>query len=303
MMPLIFQAIAAGVLFFFANWIGKNSLHLGYVELSFNQPFNDSPAFNLTYRVFAPVAYITILAALFYWIGQDRLVTDIYRVVVFYFVLRFIFNIATDRLLIVSHLQFFFIATLSITCSMAAYDLVISKREFFFPSSNELGSALWLGVIAFLYQTLNSISTDDSAQKKRIKRYVLQQYRKLKHRHWRTVDQFAGGLDKDLIYSVMIFESLNRPRLYAPLELAKVRLFGKATLGPMQVTTKRPINDAESIQKGIEILKKSYEKNSNDPESSPESLLSNVLYDYNGSPSYAWEVLKILDLIQDKGEV
>ena len=303
-MSLLIHAIAAIALFFFTNWIGKNSLHLGYAELSFNQPFNDSPAFNLTYRVFAPVACITILAAIFYFIGLDTYVVDIYRIVVFYFLFRFLFNVVTDRLLIVSHIQFFFIAALSIACSMVAYDLIISKKEFFFPSASEIGSALWLGVVAFLYQTLNSISTNDSAQQKRINRYILEQYKKFNHRYWRVVDEAAGDLDTDLIYSVMIFESLNRPRVYGPFESAKVRLCGKASVGPMQVTTRSPLNEIDSIRRGVEILKDSYSKHATNPDSDPDSVINLVFYDYNPSPAYAWEVSKVLEILKErKGEV
>ncbi len=302
-MSLLIQLLAAVALFFFSNWIGKNSLHLGYTSLSFNQPFNDSPAFNLVYRVFAPVAFITLLAALFYWLKKDEYVTDIYRIVIFYFILRYLFFIVTERLILLSHWQFFFIAVLSIACSMAAYDQIISKKQFFFPAAQELGSALWLGVVAFLYQTLNSITTSDRAQRKRVRKYVLDQYMRLKHRHGRVVDEYSGSVDNNLIYSIMIFESLNRPRLFALAERAKLHVTGKASIGPMQIYTEQPLTQNDSIRKGIEKLKHSLALHSRATEQSPDELMSAVLNDYNPSYLYATEVREIMDVISDKGEV
>lgn len=302
-MALLIHAIAAFWLFFFTNWIGKNAVDLGYTSLRFNQPFNDSPGFNVVYRVFAPVAFITLLAALLYWAKKDEYVSDIYRIVVIYFVIRYLFFIVTERLLLISHWQFLFIATLSVTCSFAAYDHVISKRQFFFPTSHELGSALWLGVIAFLYQTLNGISTSDKAQERRVRNYVRTQHKKLRHRHWRVVDPYADKIDKNLVYSVMIYESLNRPRIFAVVELTKLHASGKATIGPMQIYTESPLTQDDSIRAGIEKLIESFTRNRHSAGQSDDELLSAVLHDYNPSYTYQHEVKRILDIITPKSEV
>jgi len=302
-MSMLIQAIAAFALFFFTNWIGRNAVDFGYMSLRFNQPFNDSPAFNVAYRVFAPVAFISLLSALFYWLGKDEYVTDIYRTVIFYFVIRYLFFVATDRLLLISHWQFLFIATLSIACSIIAYEQVISNRQFFFPTAHELGSALWLGVIAFLYQTLNSISTSDKAQQKRVRAYVLHQHRKLEHRHWKLVDAFSDRIDKDLVYSVMIYESLNRHIFFSIAEMAKLRATGKATVGPMQVYTDRPLKHEDSIRIGIEKLIKSFTLHRQTTEQSEDDLLSAVLYDYNQSYTYESEIRQILKIISSKSEI
>lgn len=302
-MLLLIHITAAFVLFFFTNWIGKNAVDLGYTSLRFNQPFNDSPAFNVVYRVFAPVAFISILAALLYWLKKDEYVSDIYRIVVIYFVIRYLFFIATERLLLISHWQFLFIAVLSITCSFAAYDHVISERQFFFPTSHELGSALWLGVIAFLYQTLNTISTSAIAQERRVRNYVLDQHKKLRHRHWKVVDEYADKIDKNLVYAVMIYESLNRPRVFALAELTKLHATGKATIGPMQIYTETPLTLDDSIRAGIEKLIESSTKNKRQTDQSDDDLLSDVLYDYNPSYTYRHEIEQILDIITPKSGV
>ena len=302
-MPLLIQVIAAFALFFFTNWIGKNAIDFGYTSLRFNQPFNDSPAFNVVYRVFAPVAFITLLSAFFYWLGKDEYVQDIYRIVVFYFVLRYLFFVATERLRLISHWQFLFVAALSIACSIAAYERVISDRQFFFPTANELGSALWLGVAAFLYQTLNSISTSDKAQLKRVRRYVLAQYKSLKHRYWRLVDSHSDKIDKNLVYAVMIYESLNRPRIFALAETAKIWLTGKATVGPMQVYTEHLLTQEESVRLGIERLINSFNLHRKTTDQSEDDLLDAVLYDYNPSYMYQSEVRQILKIIASKSEV
>lgn len=162
---------------------------------------------------------------------------------------------------------------------------------------------MWLGVIAFLYQTLNSISTSDKAQQKRVRKYVLDQYKRLRHRHWKLVDAYSDKIDIDLVYSVMIYESLNRPRLFALAELAKLRATGKASIGPMQVYTERLLNQEDSIRLGIEKLISSFALHEQAAHQSEDELLCAVLNDYNPSYMYQTEVRQIMGIIASKSSI
>ena len=90
---LAFQFLLAVLLFFVVNWIGGHSIASGYHQLSVFKQVDEAPAFNLVFRVVAPLVYLVITASLLYTVGLDDLVVGFYRVAVYYVAFRWFFNI------------------------------------------------------------------------------------------------------------------------------------------------------------------------------------------------------------------
>jgi hypothetical protein len=71
----------------------------------------------------------------------------------------------------------------------------------------------------------------------------------------------SSRVTEAIAYSVMIYESFNRPPIYQWIERHMLYPFGQAdTLGPMQVTTMVALPDEELVRLGVERVNKIFEK-------------------------------------------
>ncbi|WP_226877057.1 hypothetical protein [Microbulbifer hainanensis] len=251
-MNLIFAHFFLAVLLFFAlNWIGNHSIHAGYIRMSVLAKADEAPAFNFLYRAFSPVAYITVVSAISYMLQQDWIVTDIYFVVVYYFVFRLVFNLATGRGKLLNWVTQVAYVLVSIPMSYYVYDTLIVHKEFLFPTAKELGSAVWLAIVAYTYHTFNSVKLSDERTKARKANYLQDRYVTYENLYGEIIEGIAETKRQEaLIYAVLIVEAFNRPKLYRLIENLLFYFGFAKTLGIMQVTTERYINDEESVRLG-----------------------------------------------------
>lgn len=84
-------------LFFLINWIGKHSYSIGYLEISMFIKTEEAPALNFLIRVLTPVVYIILVSTIFYYFGLDKYVWNIFLVNIYYIVFRLLFNLLTNR--------------------------------------------------------------------------------------------------------------------------------------------------------------------------------------------------------------
>ncbi|MGH1432132.1 MAG: hypothetical protein ACRBB4_13555 [Neptuniibacter sp.] len=242
-------------LFFITNWIGRHSLHAGYIQMSVLVKADEAPAFNFLYRAFSPIAFITIVAAIFYSVNLDRYVLDIYMVVIYYFAFRIVFSVITGRTLLLNWLTQIAYVAVSIPVAFYIYEKLIIHKEFLFPSTKELGSAIWLAILAYIYQTFNKVSLSDIRTKKRKENYLDNRFLNYKKKYGSIISKATNDIEQEmLIYAILIYEAFNRPKVYRLIENILFHLGLAKTLGVMQVTTDKYINDAESVRLGANKL-------------------------------------------------
>lgn len=239
------------VLFLCMNWIGKHSVNAGYIQMSVFVKKDEAPAFNLLYRSFAPVVFITLASAISYTLKLDWIVKDIYLVVVYHAAIRLIFNLLTGRGLLLNwNMQFAYIF-LSITGAYYVYSNLIIDKSFFFPEAKDIGNALWLGVLGFIYHTCNSVRLSDHKTIKRKENYLSSMYLTYKMLYGQIIDDIVENKKQErLVYAVLIYENFNRPKVYRLIENMLFHVGLAKTLGIMQVTTDKYINDRESVTLG-----------------------------------------------------
>jgi len=251
----------AFVLFFLLNWIGHHSIHTGYIRMSILAKADEAPAFNFLYRAFSPLAYITVVSAVFYQLNQNWLIQNIYLVVVYYFIFRLAFNLITGRGLLLNWFTQIAYMLVSIPMSYYVYNKLILHKEFLFPTADELGSAVWLAIIAYIYHTFNSVKFSNERTRIRKANYLDNRYKKYKNAYGRMIESIAGTKQLEaLIYAVLITEAFNRPKAYRLIENLLFHFGFAKTLGVMQVTTEKYINDRESVQVGATKIVNDYEK-------------------------------------------
>ncbi len=257
---------------------------------------DEAPAFNFLYRVFAPVVFITLASAALYSLKQDWVVFNIYLVVVYHAFFRLAFNVLTGRAKLLNWgMQIAYILA-SVFSSYYVYSNLILDKAFFFPEPKDIGNALWLGVIGFVYHTFNSVRITDVKTKRRKENYLIGVYNHYSKIYGSTIESIVKDKEQEaLVYAVLIYENFNRPKAYRLIENI-LFFFGLAkTLGIMQVTTDRYINDLESVILGAEKIVSDYEL----AQTTHESQYGNwgvrriALKAYNPDDDYIFEVQQI----------
>ncbi|TXI44648.1 MAG: hypothetical protein E6Q50_17405 [Lysobacter sp.] len=292
--------LIALAIFVCTNWIGKHSYQSGYFEIGKLSLTSGPSFFNFSYRIFTPIAFLTITSAIFYQINAGELIRLLPYSLAEYFVFRIAFNLIFDRILLINFAEFFTISAATFIIYLWIHNNIIEHKEFLFPSRQEIGSALWLGLAAFLYTTINNISLSEKKARHRRERYVAYQHAKYMSLFGKTIKEIAKN-DRELsiVLAVLIYEGLNRPRIFQFLERLLLSIKGKATIGPMQVLTTSRITNDESVKLGTEKLLSEY-RSAMKIEKREAFALHKALSAYNGSDAYAFEVSEILDILSPR---
>lgn len=270
MTPLVIQIILGIAFFFIINWVGKHSEKEGYRPLSFFVQPDEAPAFNLVFRTLSPVVYIIIIAAVLYSLHLDRLVNNLYLVTIFYAVFRLLINFLDGQLPLINW-KVRLTSWLSVPFSWFIYEHIIKTKQHLFPNLDMIGDELWLAVLIFMYSAFNNIKVSTDQNNNRLSQYIKATYSALKQKYdniiiQKTEDQRMQAL----IYSIMIYENFNRPRLRRVFENVGFRLRKCKTLGIMQVTTEKLINDFQSVEIGADKILDDYNQAYNEAKKQAE---------------------------------
>ena len=300
-MNLIFSTTIAIAMFFTTNWIGKHSISSGYFQLGRFSQASGSYAFSAMYRIFAPIAFLCVTALILYWTDHDALVGSLPYALYLYFALRLTFNLATDRTELINFPEFILTSVASVLTYLTLHEMVVTRRDLFIPEAQDIGTALWLSLVAFIYKTVNSVETSEVKALKRRISYVTRQVSKYTSLYSDQIRQYAKNEDEySLVMAVMIYEGFNRPAIFQRLEPFLLYFKRSVTMGPMQVATTIRIDDETSISLGATKLLSAY-RECLEREDKPFKweAINYALKQYNG-PQYAVEVEDILELLSKR---
>lgn len=293
-MITIAHILLAVLLFLLVNWIGKHSIAVGYIQLSLFAKTDEAPAFNFVFRVLAPTVFLILTASFFYWLGLDEFVVGYYRIAIYYVLLRWLFNIAISRARLLNWPAQIGVAAMTCGVAYLVDRHFIATRRNLLPDPSTLGNELWLLVIIFLYQAANQLRFSQTGTIKRKDAYLRHRFSRLREQYGRQITEASMG-DRSierLAYSVMIYETFNRPEVYQAIERHLIFRFKRPTsLGPMQVRTSVPISDEDSVLQGVTHLRTAYAARECDDYE--RARLFNTLKAYNVRSDYPYEVLEI----------
>ena len=184
--------------------------------------------------------------------------------------------------LVVLHL-----ATAAIVAACLTVGALIKTRlSDWIPDFESIRDAVWAGLIgsllAFAFMrstrvlegTLADIVQD---QRRRIGPALLEYARDL---------ALHNGLDAELVETVILTESIERPRWFRRLERIKGIVFRRGTYGIMQVRSSRPIGDRRSIECALEMHRAAFELPSGATSGKRPASVSGRLRSYNGSRQF-----------------
>lgn len=267
-----------------------------------------APAFNFLFKVLAPPIYIILCAVLFQAWSLDRMNTNIFAVVIYYWVFRLIWVLSTGRGRLINWIEQIVYWSVSIFLSLGVYGL-IEKVEKILPDPRSLLDQLWILIIAFLYSVFNKIQLGRKGTVKRKNNYIASRYRSFCRKYDHLVNGFFhNGFYEALTYSIMIYEDFNRPRIVRWIEYIRFRITRKPhSLGIMQVQTDKYIDDETSIRLAVRKICKDvnqYIDQQNPPVIFPDNYSwasCCISQQYNsGDYTYGDEVQSIFDIISER---
>jgi hypothetical protein len=305
-MEILLVHIILGIgLFFLINWIGKHSYSIGYMEISIFVKTEEAPALNFLIRVLTPIVYIIIVSTSLYYFGLDKFVWNIYLVNIYYILFRLIFNLATNRGLLLNWYRQFLYWTAIIVISYFTYEKLIKVKANILPDFTTVANELWIIILIFIFQVANNLRFSQEATQKRKDNYLKSRYHYFKRFYGQLIkDMTNNEVLESIVYAIIIYEDFNRPKIARQVENLKFRLTKKPhTLGVMQVRSDKLISDLESVKLGTEKIVNAYKKYLENPtENSGDYFDWNakdfIISDYNVGTSYNGEVSELADIIK-----
>ena len=288
------HVVLAVVLFFLVNWIGKHAVDFGYVSSSLFEEPNESVALNFFIRALSPAVFIILLSTAAVALDHPSLRIGIVMVVPYYYVVRagviFLFN----RHGLISWPRYIGHATFGIAIAMLAYNHLILPNRSLMPNLEAAGNELWLVLLAFLYAVANKVSLSGGPGARRRNAFVNKHYATARQRFGKKIDaKVSDNLLKLIVYSVLVYEDYCRPPGIRTLERLAVWK-KRRTTGIMQVAADDALTDAESVNRGVDILIASWKKYSS------EEIVSQVyssISDYNQDEDYIERVLEVMEIL------
>lgn len=315
---IISHITLAIILFLIVNWIGKHSFSVGYVQMSIFQKDEEAPAFNYLYRILSPTVYIIIISTILYKFSLDNFVKNIYLISIYYVAFRQLFNLATNRVLLINWIRVIITDAAIITLAYLVYSKIIVTKQNLIPDFSTFAEELWIIIAIFIYQVLNKVELSRNATINRKNNYINKRFLKFKSEYHSIIaKQINNDKLRAVVYSIMIYEDFNRPKIIRFIENIAQKISSKPrSLGIMQVTTNKNINDYESVVLAIKKINSHYyqipeiikekRKNSryyslNDNEELRDwEIEREILKNYNPDDDYIDEVSDLIEIISSK---
>jgi hypothetical protein len=306
-MDIVSIHILLGIgLFFIINWIGKHSYSIGYMEISIFVKVEEAPALNFLIRVLTPIVYIIISSAILYALDLDKYVRNIFLVNIYYIVFRLLFNLITNRGLLLNwYRQFLYWSTIAVV-SYFTYEKLIKVKANILPDFTTLSNELWIIILLFIFQVTNNIRLSQDGTLTRKQNYLKSRYKYFKYRYGALIKDLAKKEALEpIVYAILIYEDFNRPKVVRIVENLKQLLTGKPhTLGVMQVKSDKIISDLESVRLGTEKVANAYNQYldkliADSREIYEYSIQYEIIQNYNGGSAYQSEIVELISIIQE----
>lgn len=302
----LIHLVAGFIMFVIINWIGEKSVSVGYMQMSIVVEEESYPAFNFLFKAIAPVIIMILFVAIAQAVHFGSFTVNCYLVVVYYWVIRVCVVILYGRGSLTNWVTQFFYWISSIWLSINIYKL-IDKVDKILPDPESLRDEMWILIILFLYSTFNKMTFGRTGTIRRKEKYLNKTYTHLKSKY----DKIISKECKDyffvqVVYAIMIYEDFNRPKIVRWIEYVHFWITKKPhTLGIMQVTSSKWINDEESISLAInkiitdgETTIQEFAKNKE--RFSLEIIVAKIAGKYNKDDDYVYEVGQIFISISNK---
>ncbi len=305
---LIVHFILAIVIFFIQNWVGGRSYGVGYIKFSLLDEKDEAHSTNFVIKVFGPVIFLILFAAIFQFLDLQKINQDLIRTIYIYIAIRISMIFIYERQSIVNWVQILFYYSTILLLSQIIYNRFLNSVTDLLPDFSQIKNEVWLIILLYLYEigngkTRSQVSTESentlTKVKGRKKKYIIRKHDQLNKKYGSLIDEIVNSNAelKVVIFSIMIIENFNRPRLLRWLENTWCTISGKEiSQGIMQVKSTTPLSSIESIKIQAVYLKEKYLKYTG---SGSEHLWSRVIKRHCPDKPFIQQTLFICKAIID----
>lgn len=131
--------------------------------------------------------------------------------------------------------------------------------------------------------------------------YVVRALGDIYDNYHESIDLFCRdeSCNKLLLYSILVYEDMNRPRVIRKIENTIVTFLKcELTVGIAQVKSKKPLTDVESIKIAARIL-----RSTNDCDMYDNAEIKRVVGVYNSGKVYAQTIVEIMNIIRQDSRI
>lgn len=159
-------------------------------------------------------------------------------------------------------------------------------------------------LVLFYFRVTNMGSSHNVAEDENntaFTNYVVRALGEIYDNYHESIDLFCEdeSCNKLLLYSILVYEDMNRPRLIRKIENTIVTLFKcELTVGIAQVKSKKPLTDVESIKIAARIL-----RSTNDCDMYDNAEIKRVVGVYNSGKAYAQTIVEIMNIIRQDSRI
>lgn len=294
MLIVMVHILLALVLFRLVNWLGEHATDFGYASTTLFEEPTESLALNFLIRALAPSVYVVALGAIAVASGYPELRVGVYWIAIYYYCIRAAYIFAVNMQLLVNWYRFFRHAIVGLIAVWLAYDALILPNRSLLPDLDAAGNELWLAILAFIYAASNRVTVSDGGGARRRNSFVKASFDRAKKSFGELIDgPIADERLKLIAYSILIYEDYCRPPTVRLLERL---IFWRehVTTGVMQVSSRAPLTDAESVRLGVKKLSESWLHHS---ENEPYLRVRETIADYNRDDEYVGKVLEVMEVV------
>jgi len=228
------------------------------------------------------------------------------------------FNIIIGRAFLVNWNKQFLYGICIIAISYFAYEKIIITKENLLPDFSNIANELWIIILVFLYTLINNIPTSNSGAEKRKLEYIKSIHKSVDEKYSKIIDPIINRNIRlrQIIFAIIIHENFNRPKAYRIIEVISGFISSKdKTYGIMQVRSKKPISDKESVELGSKIILENFQKlipeyeieiNEKENKSSYYTLeyidsnfQEKLVRSYNHCDDYTYDIIQLADYINE----
>lgn len=159
-------------------------------------------------------------------------------------------------------------------------------------------------LVLFYFRVTNMGSSHNVAEDENntaFTNYVVRALGEIYDNYHESIDLFCKdeSCNKLLLYSILVYEDMNRPRLIRKIENTIVTLFKcELTVGIAQVKSKKPLTDVDSIKIAARIL-----RSTNDCDVYDNAEIKRVVGVYNSGKVYAQTIVEIMNIIRQDSRI
>jgi|JI10StandDraft_1071094.scaffolds.fasta_scaffold346469_2 hypothetical protein len=186
--------------------------------------------------------------------------------------------------------------------------------RFLAPSVGGLFDNLWSSlIVASLVLIYTEVTNPRSREQDKrgdeimLLNKVVRSYNAMRFKYGPLIDSYCNEYkcSKPILFAVLIYEDMNRPRWFRKIENGIVRATHlKLTVGLAQVRSDKPLSDGESIIRAAKILEGSVFADSGYGSGFVnKQQLGDILVKYNDSDLYTDSIAEILAVLRQKTDV